>query len=110
VDVPALCYHLGEYVCKEFAREGKVEVVVLRLGEITANGSPPESSSALYVDDAIQAIEKALTADLSGWNIFHVQSAVPNARFLSGQPLWKADEDPPVSLGYTPRRRDVERK
>ena len=105
VDVPVLCYHLGEYVCREFAREGKADVVVLRLGDITANGSPAQSSSALYVDDAVQAVDRALTADLSGWNIFHIQSAVPNARFPTGQPWRKANGDPPVSLGYTPRPR-----
>ncbi len=106
VDVPVLCYHLGEFVCREFAREGKINVVCLRLGEITPDTSSEPSPSALYIDDAVQAVEKALTAELSGWlDIFHIQSAVPNARYLSGQPWWSADEFRPISLGYTPRRR-----
>ena len=106
VDVPVLCYHLGEFVCREFAREGKINVVCLRLGEITPDTNSDPSPSALYVDDGIQAVEKALTAELSGWlDIFHIQSAVPNARYLSGQPWLSADDFPPISLGYTPRRR-----
>ncbi len=77
-----------------------------QLGEITPDTSSEPSPSALYIDDAVQAVEKALTAELSGWlDIFHIQSAVPNARYLSGQPWWSADEFPPISLGYAPRRR-----
>ena len=104
-DAPSLCYHLGEYVCREFAREFKIEVVCLRLGEVTPVGSPAPSTSALYLDDAIDAVEKALTYEATGWDIFHIQSAVPNARYLSGQPWWSADEFPSTSLGYTPRQR-----
>ena len=35
LEPPVLCYHLGEIVCREFARERKIEVTILRLGEIT---------------------------------------------------------------------------
>jgi hypothetical protein len=106
-DLPVLCYHLGEFVCREFAREGKINVVILRLGDITPETSSEPSPSALYEDDAVDALEKALSAELSGWlDIFHIQSAVPGARFLTGQPWWSADDvAPPFSLGYTPRQR-----
>ena len=41
--------------------------------------------------DAVQAVEKALTADISEgyadsrsyWSVFHIQSDVPNRRFLT---------------------------
>ena len=61
------------------------------------------------MDDAANAVEKALTAETSGWlDIFHIQSAVPNARFLTGQAWWSADDvSTSVSLGYTPRERGV---
>jgi hypothetical protein len=61
------------------------------------------------MDDAVSAVEKALTAKTSDWlDIFHIQSAVPDARFLTGQPWWSADDvSPSVSLGYTPRERGV---
>jgi nucleoside-diphosphate-sugar epimerase len=103
-DLPVLCYHLGEMVCREFAREGKINVIMLRLGEITPESSTNPSTSALYMDDAISAVEKALTAETSGWlDIFHIQSDVPNARYLTGQPWWSAEDvSQPVSLGYAP--------
>ena len=106
-ELPVLCFHLGEFVCREFARERKIHVVVLRLGDITPESSSDPTSSALYMDDAVDAVEKALTAELSGWlDIFHIQSAVTDARFLTGQEWWSADDvSPPFSLGYTPRRR-----
>lgn len=99
VDVPVLCFHLGEYVCREFAREKKLAVVCLRLGEMVwderrrARGP----SSALYLDDAVQSVKLALSADLSGWNIFHIQSAVPNARYLTTAAR--------QALGYAPAQR-----
>ena len=106
-DAPILACHLGEMVCREFAREAKTNVVILRLGQITQDNDRDPSTSALYVDDAIQAVEKAMTAETSGWlDIFHIQSAVSNARFLTGQPWWSADDvTGPISLGYTPRVR-----
>jgi len=105
-DTQVLCYHLGEFVCREFSREAKIQVVFLRLGKITRDHSETISSSALYTDDAVQAVDKALSAELSGWlDIFHIQSAVPNQRYLSGQPWWTADELPSLDLGYRPRKR-----
>ena len=102
-----LCYHLGEIVCREFARERKTEVTILRLGEITAVADTNPLTSALYEDDAIEAIRLSLNADHSGWlDIFHIQSDVPDARFLTGQ-SWRSADDVAqvVSLGYTPRKR-----
>ena len=108
-DVSVLRYHLGEIVCREFAREGKIEVVVLRLGDLTPVNSSQSSTSALYEDDAADAIQKAVTAEHSGWlDIYHIQSAVPNARYLSGQQWWSADDvSPPISLGYTTKPRGL---
>ena len=104
-DVASLCNHLGEYVCREFAREGSVRVICLRLGDLVWEDGPPEAatSSALYVDDAVQAVGRALvapgapreaTATKAGWSVFHIQSAVPGARYMTGT----AEE----SLGYSP--------
>ncbi len=89
-ETPILCYHLGEFVCREFARERRLEVVCLRLGEMAWDGGPA-STSTLFPDDANDAVHRALTADLpegyagsvTAWNVFHIQSAVPNARFLT---------------------------
>ena len=92
-DAADLCHHLGEYVCREFARENRIEVVCLRLGDLAWDvGSPASArSSALYPGDAVAAIEAAMAAELpaapgtppSGWGVFHVQSCVPDARYLT---------------------------
>ncbi len=101
-----LCWHLGEIVCREFAREKKVEVTVLRLGELTLKGASEPSTTALYEDDAVQAVSRSLVCGHSGWlDIFHVQSDVPNARFLTGQPYYSADDFPPSDLGFAAANR-----
>ena len=90
-----LCSYLGELVCREFAREGRIAVACLRLGDLVRRGQAPASSSALHLDDALQAVEAALSwgtrpqarngepppAASAGWGLFHVQSPLPDARF-----------------------------
>jgi len=79
--------HLGEYVCREFAREHKLTVVVLRLGkvvgedEVVGNNVDP---LWLAQKDLASAIEGALTAKLPHWNIIHVQGKQAGARFPVG--------------------------
>jgi nucleoside-diphosphate-sugar epimerase len=57
---PTLTKYLGESTCKEFAREGKVAVTVLRL----AQSATPESIAA--------AITDALTGEHPSWQIVHI--------------------------------------
>ena len=86
-----LCFHLGEFICREFAREQRIEVVCLRMGELVSDDDSSLSTFSLYPDDAVQAVERALTADISEgyadsrsyWAVFHIQSDVPNRRFLT---------------------------
>lgn len=87
-DSDALPEYLGEFVCREFAREGKLGVVVLRLGE-------------LLLPDAAQAVRLALAAQLAPagprlgtWSIVHIHSGW-SRRF----PLTKAEK----LLGYRPQ-------
>ena len=107
-DTTVLCHHLGEYVCREFAREGRIQVACLRLGEITPDDVEPPTdwSSALYIDDAVAAVELAIEAELPvgpyevnapNWSIFHIQSDVPRARYITST----AQE----VLVFTPARR-----
>ena len=85
-----LCHHMVEFVCREFAREKKTTVYCLRLGELAWDGQT-NSTSALLPEDAFQAVEQALTAETvldwatipNTWNVFHIQSSVPNQRFLT---------------------------
>ena len=100
-DADVLGFHLGEFICREFARERRIEVVCLRLGDLVWSADSPPSMSALFPDDALRTIESALTVDISEgyagsrsyWGLFHVQSAAPNQRYLTAAAEAK--------LGYT---------
>ena len=93
-NMAVLCHHLGEYVCREFAREGRIQVVCLRLGEITPPDAitPTHWSSNLYGEDATSAVNLAIDADLPvgpyetlepKWSIFHIQSDVTRPRYTT---------------------------
>jgi NAD(P)-dependent dehydrogenase (short-subunit alcohol dehydrogenase family) len=96
--------YLGEFTCREFAREGKLNVIALRLGNV-ASAEPlgEEASNSAWVDprDVAQAISCALTKLLGDWtaigghwSVFHVLSHSPSCRF----PIRKARR----ILGYRP--------
>jgi hypothetical protein len=73
------------------AREGRLSVVVLRLGTVVrAEESAGRPFDPLWVDqrDAVEAVWLALAALESGggrklgpWSVFHVQCDSPRARF-----------------------------
>ena len=82
--VPTLAKHLGEYTCREFAREHKLAVVVLRLGKVVrAEAVAGQPVDPLWVDerDVAQAVSQALTAELPRWAILHIGADSPQARF-----------------------------
>jgi uronate dehydrogenase len=84
VDTPVLTKHLGEFVGREFAREHKLEIVVLRLGKVVqAEAVTGQAFDPLWVDerDVAQAITRALTTDTGLWSILHIQPDSPQARF-----------------------------
>lgn len=96
---PALARHLGEFVCREFAREGRIAVTCLRLGNLGEAGddpAPPDDPTWLAHADAVHAFACALAAPAEPWAIYHVQSAFPGARFSSV----KARD----ALGFAPDR------
>jgi len=96
--------YLGEFTCREFAREGKLNVIVLRLGNVaSAEALGKEASNSAWVDprDVAQAVSCALTKLLADrtaidghWSVFHVLSHSPPSRF----PIRKARR----ILGYRP--------
>jgi nucleoside-diphosphate-sugar epimerase len=90
---PALTFHLSEMVCKEFAREHKLQAVCLRLGDLIWDQGHSHES-ALFPDDAVQAVEKALTVEIENWAVFNIHSGVTNNRFSTA----KAEK----LLGFTP--------
>lgn len=86
-DAPVLAKHLGEFTCREFAREHQLGVVVLRLGKVVrAEAVVGQPVDPLWVDerDVAQAVNLALTADLPRWAVFHIGADSPQARFSVG--------------------------
>jgi nucleoside-diphosphate-sugar epimerase len=75
-----LAKHLGEATCREFAREGKLEAISLRLGHVTeATAADPMGLAPV---DAVQAVAKALVTPLPRrWVVAHIQHDGPAARF-----------------------------
>lgn len=96
---------LGESVCREFARQAGIDLVVLRLGRVVwAHEVAGKTSDPLWVDhrDVVQAIRLAIRyltpASQPGpgrWSVFHIQAGLPNARFS----IAKAK----ALLGYQPQ-------
>ncbi len=98
----ALSHYLGEFTCREFAREGAMSVAVLRLGKLAHPGENEGAEAtlpALAQGDAVRAVILALqyleklSAAAGRWNVFHIAST-STARF----PLGKAVR----ILGYRP--------
>jgi nucleoside-diphosphate-sugar epimerase len=79
-----LSKHLGEYTSREFAREGRMQIAVLRLGKVVrADDVRGQAPDPLWVEerDIVQAVSGALTARLNSWQIFHIGQASPRGRF-----------------------------
>lgn len=83
VDSFVLSKHLGEFTCREFARERKINVTCLRLGTIVTKEEVVDTelnTMWLGMDDAVAAFQGAIQAP-SRWGIFHIQSEFPGSRF-----------------------------
>jgi nucleoside-diphosphate-sugar epimerase len=86
-----LAAHLGEFCCREFTRDGRLTVIVLRLGRLTAGtAAAGRGADVPLLDpaDAVQAVALALQAPpiadgrgTANWAIFHVHSEAANTRF-----------------------------
>ncbi len=84
VDSFVLSKHLGEFTCREFARERKINVTCLRLGTIVTKEEAVDTelnTMWLGMDDAVAAFQGAIQAP-SRWGIFHIQSEFPGSRFI----------------------------
>jgi len=93
-----LAKHLGEFTSREFAREGKISVVVLRLGKVVrAEEVKEQPADPLWVEerDVVHAVSCALGAKVAQWSVFHIEADSPRARFTVARA--KAE------LGYKPQ-------
>ena len=83
-DASILSKHLGEFVCREFAREGLINITCLRLGTLVTEAevsNQPFDATWLEIKDAVHIFECALKTPAARWDIFHVQSEFSNSRF-----------------------------
>lgn len=79
-----LARHLGEFTVREFARDGKVNVVLLRLGKVVrAEEVRDQPFDPLWVDerDVTHAVSLALASKAGRFQVFHIQPDSPKARF-----------------------------
>ncbi|MFN0166259.1 MAG: NAD-dependent epimerase/dehydratase family protein [Bryobacteraceae bacterium] len=94
-----LARHLCEYTAREFAREGRVTIVTLRLGHVVkAEEVKDQPFDPLWLEerDMIQAVAGALEAKVDNpWSVFHIQAESPRARFTVARAK--------SALGYQPR-------
>jgi nucleoside-diphosphate-sugar epimerase len=86
-DPDLLACHIGEIVCKEFARDRLIKVATLRLGWPIVSGPRAEAvrtgeTAALATDDLAMVLDRALSAEIDQWQDVHVQSPVPDQRYL----------------------------
>ncbi|NLF68428.1 MAG: hypothetical protein GX575_05155 [Candidatus Anammoximicrobium sp.] len=103
----AMAEYLAECVGREFARQRKLEVVVLRIGKaVRAEAVAGQAFDPWWVDqrDVLQAVSAALAAKqisfprgTEGWAVFHILSDSAGARFSVN----KAQ----AGLGYRPQYR-----
>lgn len=87
VDSFVLSKHLGEFTCREFGREGKIDVTCLRLGTlITSDAAETADYDSMWLEmnDAVAAFRCTLESS-SSWRIFHIQSEFPGSRFSIGK-------------------------
>lgn len=101
-----LAPYLAELTAREVARVRPVEAIVLRLGEVVdpATASGPADASWLHIEDAVAAVERALTfapgeaTRPTRWHVFHIVDGGANSRF----PLDDAARPP---FSFAPRHR-----
>ena len=67
-DIDTLKHAIGEFTCREFARERQIKVTCLRIGELNR-------------DDLIRAVFKALSSPPSEWEVYHLESDGDGRRF-----------------------------
>jgi nucleoside-diphosphate-sugar epimerase len=72
-DLESLRHHIGEFVCREFARANRYPVTCLRFGEVVAGDDPPDD--AVTERALVKAVAAAVDGRPSGWSVFHVVSA-----------------------------------
>ncbi|MSQ08154.1 MAG: NAD(P)-dependent oxidoreductase [Dehalococcoidia bacterium] len=115
-DPALLACHIGELVCKEFARDRLIKVATLRLGWPIVTGQRSKATAtgetaALATDDLATVLNAALGAKIEQWQDVHVQSPAPGQRYLlhAAQKLFSFPVPPPTPPGQPVARKGARR-
>lgn len=112
-DVADLAYYLSELTVREVSRVAALKAIALRLGDVVDDEEirgKPADPRWLHVEDAVQAVERALTFEPppfsprwlslplpeTGWSVFHIPGGGPKTRV----PIGLAGQAP---FGYAPK-------
>jgi nucleoside-diphosphate-sugar epimerase len=103
--VRRMSLYLAEFACREFAREGKLRCITLRIGQLANASATPASAGPASVSpgEVARAVKAAVDVGfsqpsrLANWEIFHIQSSHSQARSSTEKAIlqlgWKPDQD-----------------
>ena len=77
--------HMGEFVAREFAHSGRLEVVILRLGHVVKEEEARQLPfDPMWVDarDLVGGVRAALEQPIRDFAVYHLQHASERARFI----------------------------
>ncbi|MEZ4658789.1 MAG: NAD(P)-dependent oxidoreductase [Caldilineaceae bacterium] len=92
-DPTVLSKHLAEYTAREFAREQKINVTILRLGQLVypdADASPADALPRVAAEVAARAVENVLAAPAERWAIYHIGNEATHPHFTMSKAKGKA--------------------
>lgn len=79
---PTLTTYLGESVCREFAREHKLSVAVLRLAPVTGlDEDAAPAADAIDGRHVADAVSRALTVQAGPWSIYHIAAGAADSPY-----------------------------
>lgn len=83
-DPASLGAFLTEATCREFAREHKIDIVLLRAGRpVRDDAHLAEGGWDLRARDLAEGVNRALQAPARPWSVYHLQSDVADPRFTT---------------------------
>lgn len=94
--------YIGEFVAREFAHSGAMDVLILRLGHVvTAEQAAGQPYDPMWTDvrDVAGAVRAALKQTVQRYGVFHLQHVSPRARFRNRGGRHSLDYTPQHNFG-----------
>lgn len=96
-----LAIHISEFVAREFAHDKALKLLIMRLGHVVdeeQTQGQPFDPMWVETGDAVQAVRAAMSKDLPGYSIVHIQAESAKARFSVGHAKSWLGYDPQVNF------------